>query len=178
MRVRPLLLALATLLVPVLALAGLELDDHEVAFHATATGGLKIHGKVKKMAVTESAGNVVFTVAATDIDTGIGLRNKHMRGFLEADKHPNVTLSIPRAEVSLPEPGKRTKGTVRGAFTAHGVTQPAVVTYEIERKKKVWKIEAGFEYDITRHGIEKPSYLGVSVDPVMPVTAELEVTEK
>jgi hypothetical protein len=67
------LLALA-LLVPALGSA-LSLHDEDVHFLATATGGLTIDGKVKKMAVAESGGNVVFTVAAEDIETGIGLRN-------------------------------------------------------------------------------------------------------
>jgi polyisoprenoid-binding protein YceI len=169
------LLALS-LLVPALGSA-IALDDKDVHFKATATGGLTIDGKVKKMAVAESAGNVIFTVAAEDIDTGIALRNKHMRGFLEADKYPSITLSIPRAEVTLPEDGKESKGTVRGQFTAHGVTKPAVVSYTIKKKKKVFKLDARFEYDIRDHGIPTPSYLGVSVDPVMPVTAKLEVSE-
>ena len=178
MHVRSLLLLLGILLVPALALAGLELDDHDIAFHAKATGGLKITGKVKKAAVTESGGTVIFTVQADDIDTGIGLRNKHMRGYLEADKHPDITLAIPRAELMLPEGGDESEGTVRGAFTVHGVTKPAVVSYTIEKKKAKWIVDARFEYDIREHGIETPSYLGISVDPVMPVTAEIEVIEK
>ena len=181
MRTRPLLLLCASLLslallVPALG-AAVALDDKDVSFKATATGGLTIIGKVKKMAVAESGGNVIFTVAAEDIDTGIGLRNKHMRGYLEADKYPTVTLSVPRAGVTLPEDGKETKGTVRGLFTFHGVTKPAVTSYTIKKKKNVWKIDARFEYDIREHGIKTPSYLGVTVDPVMPVTAKLEVSE-
>lgn len=169
------LLALA-LLVPALGSA-LALDDKNVHFKATATGGLTIEGKVKKMAVAESGGNVVFTVAAEDVDTGIGLRNKHMRGYVEADKFPSITLAVPRAEVTLPEDGKESKGTVRGQFTLHGVTKPAVVTYTIKKKKTVFKLDARFEYDIREHGIETPSYMGVSVNPVMPVMAKLEVVE-
>lgn len=181
MRTRTALLLLATLpslglLVPALGSA-LSLDDKDVQFKAAATGGLTIVGKVKKMAVAESGGNVVFTVVPDDIDTGIGLRNKHMRGYLEAEKFPTITLAIPRAEVTLPEDGKDAKGTVRGQFTAHGVTKPTVVSYSIKKKKNVFKLDARFEYDIREHGIPTPSYLGVSVDPVMPVTAKLEVNE-
>lgn len=171
-----LLLAAAALAIPALS-AALSLDDKDVKFTATATGGLVIEGKVKKMAVAESAGNVVFTVDAADIDTGIGLRNKHMRGYLEADKYPTISLSIPKSEVQLPEDGKETSGTVRGQFTAHGVTKPAVTTYKIKKKKGTWKVDARFEYDINAHGIKTPSYMGVTVDPVMPVTAKVEVTE-
>ena len=181
MRTRPLLLLCASLLslallVPALG-AAVALEDNDVSFKATATGGLTIIGKVKKMAVAESGGNVIFTVAAEDIDTGIGLRNKHMRGYLEADKYPTVTFSVPRADVQLPEDGKETKGTVRGQLTFHGVTKTAVTSYTIKKKKSVWKIDARFEYDIREHGIKTPSYLGVTVDPVMPVTAKLEVSE-
>lgn len=181
MTARTALLSFATLLgAAVLAPAlgsALSLEDEDVKFTASATGGLNIYGEVEKMAVAESAGNVVFTVAAEDVDTGIKLRNKHMRGYLEAEKFPNITLAIPRAEVQLPEDGKQTSGTVRGQFTVHGVTKPAVVTYKIKKKKKLWKIDARFEYDIRDHGIETPSYLGISVDPVMPVTAKVEVEE-
>ena len=52
-----------------------------------------------------------------------------------------------------------------------------MTTYTIKKKKAVWKIDARFEYDIRDHGIAVPSYLGVTVDPVMPVTAKLEVSE-
>lgn len=178
MRTKRLLLFLATIALAIPALSGaLSLEDKDVKFTATATGGLVIEGKVKKMAVSESGGNVVFTLDAADIDTGIGLRNKHMRGFVEADKYPTVTLAIPKAEVQLPEDGKERSGTVRGQFTLHGVTKPAVTAYTIKRKKGAWKIDARFEYDIREHGIKTPSYMGVTVDPVMPVTAKLEVAE-
>lgn len=173
------LLALtAAAIVPLAAAAvGVDQKKMDVKFIARATGGLTFDGEVKKMAVTESSGSLVFRVAPKDIDTGIGLRNKHMRGYLEADKFPEITLTVPRADVQIPEDGKETKGTVRGWLTAHGVRKPAVISYTLGKKGKTYKIDSRFEFDIRDHGIKIPSYLGVTVEPVMPVEAELEVTE-
>lgn len=180
MKIRTLLLlAIIVVLAPLAAAGALGVKEKklDVKFIAKGTGGLTFDGKVKKMAVTESAGNLLFTVLPKDIDTGIGLRNKHMRGFLEADKYPEITLQVPRAEVKTPEDGKKVEGTVRGWLTAHGVRKPAVIAYEMEKNGSSWKIDSRFEVDIREHGIKVPSYLGVTVEPVMPVEADLEVTE-
>lgn len=176
------IVTLAALLcsVPVVAAAALSLDGKPKAqFKASATAGLTFYGKVKQMAVAESGGNVVFTVAASDIDTGIKLRNSHMRGYLDAENHPNITLSVPKAGVTLPDETKKsTKGEVTAKFTARGVTKDETVTYEITRKRSGgYKVEASFDVDVRDHGIAIPSYLGVTVDPVMPVEAKLEVKE-
>ena len=182
MKTRSLLLvlaaAVAVLLAPLAAL-GVGVNDKkmDVKFTAKGTGGLTFDGVVKKMAAKDSSGNLVFTVSPKDIDTGIGLRNKHMRGYLEADKYPEITLSVPRNEVKVPADGEKTKGTVRGWLTAHGVRKPAVITYTLGKKGGTYKVDARFEVDIRDHDIKVPSYLGVTVEPVMPVEAEVEVTE-
>lgn len=182
MKTRSLLLLLvlvfAAVLAPLAALGvGVTEKKLDVKFIARGTGGLTFDGAVKKMAAKDSSGNVVFTVSPKDIDTGIALRNKHMRGYLEADKFPEITLSVPRKEVQIPEDGKQTKGTVRGWLTAHGVRKPAVIAYTLGKKGGTYKVDARFEFDIRDHDIKVPSYLGVTVEPVMPVEAELEVTE-
>ena len=75
-------------------------------------------------------------VGLTTLDTGIDMRNNHMRNkFLEVDKYPTaifVLSSLTKAPATL-EPNKPANVTVKGTLSIHGVSNeviaPATVTY-------------------------------------------------
>lgn len=77
-----------------------------------------------------------FTVDLASIDTGIALRNEHMRdNFLETKKYPDATFkvkSVSAAQTQL-KPGKKVTVQASGEFTIHGKTVnktvPVDVTY-------------------------------------------------
>lgn len=167
---RSLLLA-ALLLLPGAASAGLKVDSTiaapKVGFHANGEpGALDIDANTADLAVADDGTTLTFTVALGTVSTGIDLRDEHMKDkFLQVGSFPNATLAFPKASITWPvEVAKRTKGSVDAQFTAHGVTKPVKVTYDVSKTKTGYKVDASFPYDISQHGIEVPSYLGITVD--------------
>jgi len=146
----------------------------KVVFHADATpGALDIEGVTSDLALDDDGTRLLFTVRMDTVETGIALRDDHMRkNFVQTDVHPLLTLEMPRAALSLPAAGAtQVTATVNGAFTVRGQAEEVPVTYTMTQEKAGWKIRASFPFDVTKHGIAIPSYLGVTVAPAM--TAEV-----
>lgn len=91
-------------------------------------------------------------------DTGIGLRNKHMKEkYLETAKHPKANARI----------DVRYQGSdCTGVLTVHG---KLAQVYNCEMDGKVLK----FKTKISAHGIEVPSFAGVTVADEVQVEADL-----
>lgn len=75
-----------------------------------------------------------FTVDLASIDTGIPLRNQHMRdNFLETKKYPKATFVV--KSVSAPttqlKPGRKVTVQAVGEFTVHGKTVIKTVPVEV-----------------------------------------------
>jgi polyisoprenoid-binding protein YceI len=67
------------------------------------------------------------------LDTGIAMRNEHMRGFLETAKFPQAIFKFTRIDVAgnKLEPGKLVEGKATGTITIHGVTRALVAPIEL-----------------------------------------------
>jgi hypothetical protein len=76
-----------------------------VAFSARGTAGLNIEGVTHELALEERDGNVVFRVPLAGLDTGISLRNRHMRGYLDVMHFPVAELDVSKSLVALASPG-------------------------------------------------------------------------
>lgn len=123
--------------------------------------------------VAKAAGSVV--VDLNSLDTGISLRNDHMRGTLESAKYPTATFKFSGIKV----PGNRLKpnaavaGIATGTMTIHGVTRPLSAPVELtllpEQDAKYragdWvHVSSTFRIKMTDYGITlPPSVLGVKV---------------
>ncbi len=164
-------LASALLLTPSAALAGLKVDSTiaapKITFHANGEpGALDIDAVTNECTAADDGTTLTFTVPLGKLDTGIELRDEHMKDkFLLVGTYPNATLSFAKSNIAWPtELGKSAKGKLEAQFTAHGVTKPVSVTYDVSKTKQGYKATASFGYDISQHGIDVPSYLGVTVD--------------
>jgi polyisoprenoid-binding protein YceI len=110
--------------------------------------------------------NGEITVDLASIDTGIALRNKHLReNYLELAKgrgFDKATLSKIRVADANDE---RFQG--RTAFTGilllHGVAREVAGTGEIRRESTGVRVEASFPLTLTDFGVQPPEYLGVGV---------------
>lgn len=129
-------------------------------FLANGPGGMKIEGKTSELSVID--GKVVrVTVPLANLDTGMALRNKHMREkYLEDDKYPNAELAVPKDLLKIPSNGMQ-KAT--GTFTLHGVTKSKEFSYKVEKSGDAYKVEGWFAVNLEDHGIAEPGYLGVKV---------------
>lgn len=138
-----------------------------VAFYAKGTpGALDIEGKGSVLTLADDGAALTFTVPWDSVSTGIDLRDNHMKNnYLHVAQHPAAVLVIPKAEVKLPaDTTTGTNGTVSGQFTAHGITRPVEVAYDIKLTKVGYRVVGRFNYDISQHGVDIPSYLGITVD--------------
>jgi polyisoprenoid-binding protein YceI len=163
------------------ALAGMSVSGKpKVSFFAEGTpGALDIEGEAGTVTAADDGTTLTITVPMKDVHTGIDLRDEHMNEkFVQVAQFPNVMLAIKRADIQWPaELAKSTTGTVTGSFTAHGVSKDVPVSYTIQKSKTGYRVKAKFEFDVTQHGIEIPSYLGVTVDPKMRAEAQIDLAD-
>ncbi len=172
-------LLLALLVAP--AHAGMKVDGKpSVSFFAVGSPGfLDIEGESKELSCADDGTTLTFTHQVSTLSTGIGLRDEHMKSkFLHADQYPTVSLSLAKAAVTWPaEVGAAATGTVAASFSAHGTTQPTEVAYTVRKSKTGWKVSAKFPFDISKHGIDVPSYLGVTVDTAMRAEVSFDLVD-
>jgi polyisoprenoid-binding protein YceI len=152
--------------------------DAAVSFFASGPAGLKIEGKTSELSVSEQGGKVRFVVPLANIDTGIGLRNKHMREkYLEVGKYPNAELQIDRAALKIPADGGEVSGSAPGTMTIHGQSKPVTVTYKDKRSGTAHAFEGSVQLDVRQFGIDIPSYAGVTVKPLVDVVVRAKVDD-
>jgi polyisoprenoid-binding protein YceI len=150
----------------------------EVRFDATATGGMKIRGKTSELRLSEQGPTVRVTVPLASLRTGIALRDKHMREkYLRVDEHPEAELRVDRAALEFPKDGSTLTKTVGGRFTLHGQTTPSVFRYTARRDGDVYRVAGALRVDMTKHGIEQPSFMGVTVDSEVTVSVRFEAKD-
>lgn len=168
-------------LFPALAFAGMRVEGKpKVAFFAVGSPGfLDIEGTTSDLTAADDGTLLTFTTKLDTVTTGIGLRDDHMKKhYMETEKFPAVTLTLPKAAVTWPaETGQSTTGTVTGAFGAHGVTKDVAVEYTIRKSKTGFKVSAKFPFDISQHAIAIPSYLGVTVDAAMKTEVSFDLVD-
>ncbi|HEY9683378.1 MAG TPA: YceI family protein [Oculatellaceae cyanobacterium] len=105
-----------------------------------------------------------FKVDLASIDTGIPLRNEHMRdNFLETKKFPLAVLYVSKVtgDVAAFKDGRPTKTTAEGELTIHGVTVkreiPVTVTMsEDGHGTRRLSIKSEFPVKLADHNIKRP----------------------
>ncbi len=132
-----------------------------------AKGQLQIDGK-------KATGTFEFNVAT--LDTGIDLRNEHMREkYLQVKEYPTAKLEIKNLE--LKEEFSVAKAKVadtpfEGELTLHGVTKPVSGRFRVGEQRDV---TAAFKIKLSDFQIDIPKYLGVTVAD--EVTIDVKVAE-
>lgn len=107
-----------------------------------------------------------LTVDLRTIDTGISLRNDHLREkYLEVDKGAGYDKAVLTA-VALKGVNADTpegKGTFTGSLTLHGVTKTVSGPVEIRKAGSGLRVKAAFPVNLPDYNIAEPRYLGVGV---------------
>ena len=150
----------------------------KVSFHAEGSpGALDIEGATSDLRIADDGTTLTFTVPLDSVDTGIALRDHHMKSeYAQTAQYPDATLTLARASIVWPSQiGESTNGVVDGTFVAHGVSTPAKVSYVARRTKTGTRLSGEFDFDVSAHGIKIPSYLGVTVDPHMHAQATVDL---
>jgi polyisoprenoid-binding protein YceI len=142
---------------------------------------LKIHGKgdAPKGAITVEGGKVTgkSTFDLTSLDTGIKLRNTHMKEkYLETEKYPQATLTI--TEMAAPEgfdkpDFKADDLPFKGAMALHGVERPVEGEARLERKGDSMEVETDFSLKTSEFNIPTPSFAGITLAETIDVNVKI-----
>ena len=116
-----------------------------------------------------------FKMKLTGLETGIPLRNKHLReNYLHTEKFPDAVVVIK----DIQNLGTQLKGSSgdTSAFvpemTIHGTTKPIQgATYKISGKK----VKASFRLELTDFGIDRPMFMGIKVVDAVIITVEFDL---
>lgn len=91
------------------------------------------------------------------LDTGIGLRDEHARGYLGADKHPNAVFTLSRVTgVTKLTAGKAVKATAIGTFNLNGISRALSAPITLELTGKRVKVSTAFNVILGDHKISIP----------------------
>ena len=114
-----------------------------------------------------------FTVDLRTLDTGIGLRNTHLRdNYLEVSRGPSYETAV-LSEVILdaPPPARGRSATLgfKGVLSVHGNARPIAGTADVSQKGDTMDVKVKFPLRIDAYDIARPTYLGVGVSNLIDV---------
>jgi polyisoprenoid-binding protein YceI len=164
----------ASLVLAATAFAGWTKTGEGVAsFKGVGPAGFKIEGKTKSVDVKDDGKAITVTVGLKDLETGIDLRDKHMREkYIDVEKYPEATLVVPLDQVKWPEDGKSGEGEAKGTFGMHGKTKEISFKYKISNTGGTYAIDGEAPVNFKEFDINVPSYMGITVKPDITVFAK------
>jgi polyisoprenoid-binding protein YceI len=112
------------------------------------------------------------TVDLSTLDTGIGLRNEHLRGtYLEVGKGPGFDRAVVSNIVlkGLNPEAPEGKGAFTGSLTLHGATKPVTGPVDVRQAGSGLRVKASFPLNLSDYNIAEPRYLGVGVKNTVQV---------
>jgi polyisoprenoid-binding protein YceI len=110
--------------------------------------------------------DVYFEVDLRTLDTGIGLRNRHMReDYLHTDKFPFARYkgSIVRVQRS----GRDNTVVVRGTMDIHGVTRQMDINATLTPTNNGYRVKSSFQVNLPDHDIPIPRFMFLKISEVM-----------
>jgi polyisoprenoid-binding protein YceI len=160
-------------------------QNNEVNFLANSTFG-KIEGITNEISGyvkwegddTLSTSEVNFEVPLDSIDTGVGLRNKHMREkYLETEKYPKViyTGKLSGWGKDQADSNKYLVST-EGKISIHGVEKPLSISGYLTKNENMYHVQFFFSLNIKDFNIDKPRFLLVSMNQILRLKIDFYLT--
>ena len=119
-----------------------------------------------------------FAVDLSTLDTGIELRNGHLRTqYLEIERgadYRRAVLSGIQLDAPMPEGADTYKTGFAGTLLLHGVTRTLAGEAELSRIAGGIHVEATFAVSLDEFEIPPPRYLGVGVRDEVDVTIDFD----
>jgi polyisoprenoid-binding protein YceI len=162
------------------ALADVEkVGDALASFSGKGPAGFRLEGKTNELRVSDDGQKVVFTVPLAKLETGISLRDRHMREkYLEVEKYPDAVLEVPWSGIKVPEPGKTVTDKTKGTMSLHGKTKEVAVNYTVAAMGNTYQVTGTVPLNIKDFDINVPSYLGVTVKPDIETNVAFSVRKR
>jgi polyisoprenoid-binding protein YceI len=147
-----------------------HLANAHVKFTASVSSGPKIVGTGTELRLETKGSLLIFKVPLSAVTTRKNARDKQMRDrYLEADTHPTVELRMAREALTLPQGDGVVEGDAKASLKLHGKSRETMVHYSVERRGESLKVSGSFRLDLRAHGIDIPSYRGITVRPEVDV---------
>jgi polyisoprenoid-binding protein YceI len=136
-------------------------EASEISFRATsrlmnADGRFsRFSGDVMVDPAVLTSGRINLTIDAPSLDTGIEMRDKHLRSsdFFDVDRFPTVVFQSLRVEAA----GRR--ATVVGRLTMHGVTREIAVPIDVQITNTALVASGEFIVNRGEYGISYNSFV-------------------
>lgn len=123
-----------------------------------------VDGSIKWDSTLTNKSEIEFKVYLDSLDTGIGLRNTHMRDkYLETSKYPLAEFTG-RIINQIKKTNFDSEVKVEGTLKIHGVERKQEIDGRVYDYGELFKIESSFDISLSDFNIEKPSFLFASVD--------------
>lgn len=121
----------------------------------------------------------IVTVDLRTLDTGIDLRNKHMReNHLYTDSFPNAVFVLDSVSGAKPLSGSEPSVlTVHGTMTIHGASRALTTqgTVQTVGDAGAIRIQTEFPLKITDYGIPRPEFLFLKLAEEIKIVVDLTV---
>ena len=139
-----------------------------------------LSGSLTTSAAHPPAFDGVLTVDLRTIDTGINLRNEHLRKkYLEVDKGAGYDKAV-LSEIDLkglkPD-APEGKGSFTGSLMLHGVKKTVSGPVEVRKAGAGLRVKASFPVNLPDYNIPEPRYLGVGVKNTVQVEVTFTATQ-
>jgi polyisoprenoid-binding protein YceI len=126
-------------------------------------------------AANPSDTEIYFEVDLASIDTGIGLRNRHMRdNYLEVEKHPYASFAGRIAGAQMGAGASRV--TAVGVFTVHGVSRQREIACQVTSRGRGYRADCAFVVELSDHAIEIPKVMFLELANAIEVRVEFTVS--
>lgn len=116
---------------------------------------------------------VAAVVAMATLETGIALRDRHMReNHLETDRFPEGRFEGEGVAEPAGEGGPRAV-TLRGTLTLHGIDRAVELPATLAIEEAGVRLEASFPVALADHAIPRPGFLAMKLGEVQRVEVSL-----
>ncbi|MBR9978022.1 MAG: YceI family protein [Bacteroidetes bacterium] len=117
-----------------------------------------------------------FEVDLRTLDTGIGLRNRHMReDYLHTEKYPYAKF---RGRIGKATPsGKDITVQVNGEMHIHGKKKKMNVSGTLTPSGNAVRIQTKFEVNLEDHDIEVPKFMFLKISEIMQMVLDFHLTK-
>jgi polyisoprenoid-binding protein YceI len=139
-----------------------------------------LSGSVTSGAARSAGLDGSLVVDLRTLDSGIGLRNEHLRGtYLEVDKGPGYDKAV-LSDIDLKGVNPETpdgKGSFTGSLMLHGVKNTVTGPVEFRKSAAGLQVKASFPVNLSDYHIAEPRYMGIGVKNTVRVEVVFLVTQ-
>jgi len=119
--------------------------------------------------------DLYFEVDLNTLDTGIGLRNRHMReNYLETEKFPTTHFKGSLIKVDKSNQNEIT-AFAQGKMFIHGVERLKSVHVTIKKEADKLRVIGEFEVKLSDYGITVPSIMFYKIDETMQLKIDFSL---